>query len=45
MTEPRRDDEIIRQRQKSGARMTALLLIGFVVLVFAITIAKLSLNQ
>jgi hypothetical protein len=45
MTEPRRDDDIIRQRQKSGARMTAILLIGFVVLVFAITIAKLSLNQ
>ena len=45
MTEPRREEEVIRQRQKSGARMTALLLIGFVVLVFAITIAKLSLNQ
>jgi hypothetical protein len=45
MTDPAPDDELVRQRQKSGSRVTALLLIGFVVLVFAITIAKLSLNQ
>ena len=45
MAEPRPEEEIVRQRQKSGARVTALLLIGFVVLVFAITIVKLSLNQ
>jgi hypothetical protein len=44
MTDPV-DEKLVRQRQKSGARITALLLIGFVVLVFAITIAKLSLNQ
>lgn len=45
MTELRPDEEVVRQRQKSGSRVTALLLIGFVVLVFAITIVKLSLNQ
>lgn len=45
MSAPRPDEELVRQRQKSGSRITALLLIGFVVLVFAITIAKLSLNQ
>ena len=39
------DEKLIRQRQQSGSRVTGLLLIGFVVLVFAITIAKLSLNQ
>ena len=39
------DEKLVRQRQKSGSRVTALLLIGFVVLVFAITIAKLTLNQ
>ncbi|MFC7536015.1 hypothetical protein ACFQPG_01375 [Sphingomonas sp. GCM10030256] len=42
---PRPEDELIRKRQASGARATALLLIGFVVLVFAITIAKMSINQ
>ena len=45
MAGPRPEEEIIRGRQKSGARVTALLLVGFVVLVFAITIVKLSLNQ
>jgi hypothetical protein len=45
VTEPETEQEIIRRRQKSGSRMTAILLIGFVILVFAITIAKLTINQ
>jgi hypothetical protein len=35
----------IRRRQRSNARMTAILLGTFVVLVFAITIAKMLVNQ
>jgi hypothetical protein len=45
MSELPPEDELIRQRQKSGSRLTAILLFGFVVLFFAITIAKISLNQ
>ena len=45
MTDRRPDDEIVRARQRSSARMTAILLVLFVVLVFAVTIAKLSGNQ
>ncbi|HVF84169.1 MAG TPA: hypothetical protein VM913_08380 [Sphingomicrobium sp.] len=45
MADPPPDEELIRRRQKSGSRVTAILLIGFVVLVFAITIVKLTLNQ
>ena len=38
------DDAIIRARQRSRARVTALLLGAFVVLFFLITIAKTSMN-
>ena len=38
------DDEIIRKRKREGARVMALLLGAFVVLLFFITIAKTSLN-
>jgi hypothetical protein len=38
------EDERVR-RQRSGARIMALLLGAFVVLVFLITIAKMGLNQ
>lgn len=38
-------DEQVRKRQKSRARVTAILLGIFVVLMFAITIAKMSINQ
>ena len=43
--QPRQDDDLIRKRQASGSRVTAMVLIAFVVLVFAITIAKISVNQ
>jgi hypothetical protein len=45
MTDPRPEDELIRARQRSGARATAILLILFVILVFAITLAKLTVNR
>jgi hypothetical protein len=45
MSKPRSEDEIVRSRQKSASRITAILLIGFVILTFAITIAKLTVNQ
>ena len=46
MTEaPRPEDEIVRARQKSGARVTAWVLTAFIVLVFLITIAKMMVNQ
>jgi hypothetical protein len=41
---PDNQDEI-RRRQRSNARMTALVLGAFVVLVFAITIAKMLVNR
>ena len=41
---PTPDEEIIRKRQREGARVMALLLGAFVVLLFFITIAKTSLN-
>jgi hypothetical protein len=41
MTEPQPDDEdLIRRRQRSRARVTALLLGALVILFFAISIAK-----
>jgi hypothetical protein len=41
MTEPQSDDEdLIRRRQRSRARVTALLLGALVILFFAISIAK-----
>jgi preprotein translocase subunit SecG len=45
MTERKPETEIVRARQRSAARTTAILLVLFVVLVFAVTIAKLSGNQ
>ncbi len=39
------DDDVIRARQRSRAKITALLLMAFVVLMFAITIAKMTVNQ
>ena len=43
MTQP--EDELIRKRQRDRARVLAILLGLFVVLMFAITIAKMSINQ
>jgi hypothetical protein len=42
---PRPEDEIIRARQKARSRLLALLLGAFVILMFAITIAKMSINH
>ena len=38
------DEELVRKRQRERARLTALLLGGFVVLLFFITIAKVRMN-
>jgi hypothetical protein len=38
-------DEEVRKRQRERAKVTALLLGAFVVLLFAITIAKMTINQ
>jgi hypothetical protein len=43
MIEP--SDDEIRRRQKSRALVMALLLAAFVVLVYAVTIAKMTVNQ
>jgi hypothetical protein len=40
----REDDDVIRQRQRARARITAWLLGGFVILLFLITIAKTGIN-
>jgi len=40
----RPEDEIIRKRQRERARLTALLLGGFVILLFFITVAKVGMN-
>ena len=40
----RHDDEIIRKRQRERARVMALLLGAFVILMFLITIAKTGMN-
>ena len=42
---PREEDELIRKRQRERSRMLAILLGLFVVLMFAITIAKLGINR
>ena len=39
------NDDLVRARQRSNARVTALALAAFVVLVFAITIAKMLVNR
>ncbi len=36
------EEEIVRARQKSRARLMAILLIAFVILVFAITVVKIQ---
>ena len=43
MTRP--EDEVVRARQREKAKLMAWLLGGFVVLMFAITIAKMGLNS
>jgi len=43
--DPGSEQDSIRKRQRDRARLMALLLGGFVVLMFAITIAKMSINQ
>lgn len=45
MTEPRPELEAIRARQNARARVMALLLGAFVVLVFAISIVKIKLGH
>lgn len=42
---PREEDELIRKRQRERSRLLAILLGVFVVLMFAITIAKMSINR
>ena len=42
---PGDDQDAIRARQRDRARLMALLLGGFVVLMFAITIAKMAVNR
>jgi hypothetical protein len=42
---PQPDDEVTRKRQRERARVTAILLGLFVVLMFAVTIAKMTINQ
>ncbi len=42
---PQPEDEIVRKRQRERARVMAILLGLFAVLMFAITIAKMSINQ
>ena len=39
------DDDLIRARQRSRARITAILLLAFVVLMFGITIAKMAIAK
>ena len=42
---PQPDEELIRKRQRERSRLLAILLGLFVVLMFAITIAKMTINQ
>jgi len=39
------EEEAIRKRQRERSRLLAILLGAFVILMFAITIAKMSINQ
>ena len=39
------EDEVIRAKQKARAKVMALILGAFVILMFAITIAKMTINQ
>jgi hypothetical protein len=45
MSPPDPHQDEIRRRQKSRAILTGLILAAFVILVYAITIAKMSVNQ
>jgi hypothetical protein len=42
---PSPEDEIIRKRQRERSKLMAILLGLFVLLMFAITIAKMTINQ
>jgi len=42
---PKPEDELIRRRQRERSRLLAILLGAFVVLMFAITIAKMGINR
>jgi len=42
---PRLEDEVIRKRQRERSRVLAILLGLFAVLMFAITIAKMTINR
>ena len=42
---PPPDQELIRRRQRSGARATAWVLATFILLVFLITVAKMMVNR
>ena len=42
---PHEEDEVIRQRQRERSRLLAILLGAFVVLMVALTIAKMTVNQ
>jgi hypothetical protein len=42
---PHEEDELIRKRQRDRSRVMAILLGAFVVLMFAITIAKMTVNR
>ena len=42
---PHDEDELIRKRQRDRSRVLAILLGAFVVLMFAITIAKMTVNR
>ena len=39
------EDEVVRARQRKAARVTAILLFAFIALTFAVTIAKMTVNQ
>ena len=39
------EDEVVRARQRKAARVTAMLLFAFIALTFAVTVAKLTINQ
>ena len=42
---PNEEEEVIRKRQRERSRLMAILLGLFVALMFAITIAKMNINQ
>jgi len=42
---PHEEQEVIRKRQRERSRLLAILLAMFVILMFAITLAKMSINQ